>query len=71
MYAITPDVKQFAEDVLRNGSVPGLTLGVVHSNGVVELEQFGRKTEDGATMTTDVSVQVFVQSYWAGALIHR
>ena len=54
--AITPEVKQFAKEVLHNGSVPGLTLGVVHSNGHVEFEAFGKKTEDGANMTIDVSL---------------
>ena len=52
--AITPEIKEFAQDLVHNGSVPGMTIGVVHSNGVVEFEAFGIKTEDGDNMTADV-----------------
>lgn len=56
--AITPDIRQFAEDVLRNGSVPGAAIGVVWPDRPVELTTFGIKSEDGTNMTTDVSTNM-------------
>lgn len=53
---LTPEFNKFIEDVLANGTVPGLTLGVVHPSGETEFGAYGRKTEDGDKMTTDVSI---------------
>ncbi|EKM60484.1 uncharacterized protein PHACADRAFT_167829 [Phanerochaete carnosa HHB-10118-sp] len=50
---ITSELSEFVEKIMKDGNVPGLTLGVVHSNGTVELGAFGRKTEDGDEMTVD------------------
>ena len=54
--ALSPEVKAFAHEVVTNGSIPGLSLGVVHLDGHTEFETFGIKTEDGDKMTTNVSV---------------
>lgn len=51
----TPALKQFAEDVLRNWSVPGMAVGVAYANNTVEHEAFGIMTEDSARVTTNVS----------------
>ena len=53
-YAITPDVKQFAQDLLSDGTIPGMTIGVVHFDGFIETDAFGSKTEDGLEMTPEV-----------------
>jgi hypothetical protein len=51
---ITPEVEQLVQNVLVNGSIPGMALGIVRLDGTVESRGFGIKTEDGAEMTPDV-----------------
>ncbi|KAI0343583.1 beta-lactamase/transpeptidase-like protein [Trametopsis cervina] len=51
--AITNEIRQFIKDLQDNGTIPGISVAVVHSDGVVELEGFGKKTEDGVGMTAD------------------
>ncbi|EKM60499.1 uncharacterized protein PHACADRAFT_179759, partial [Phanerochaete carnosa HHB-10118-sp] len=50
---ITPELSEFVEKIMKGGNVPGLTLGVVHPDGTIELGAFGRKTEDDDEMTVD------------------
>ena len=57
---LTPELKQLVQDVVDNGTVPGLSLAVVHDGDVVEFETWGRKTEDGDEMTVDVSPRITV-----------
>lgn len=52
---ITPELSEYVEKVMKDNNVPGLALGVVHSNGTVELGAFGKKTEYDDGMTVDVS----------------
>lgn len=51
---ITPELEDLIVGILNEATVPGLTLGVVHSGGV-EFGSWGKKTEEGTNMTTDVS----------------
>ncbi|TFK90155.1 beta-lactamase/transpeptidase-like protein [Polyporus arcularius HHB13444] len=47
----SPDFIGFIEEVMRNGSIPGISLGVVRlgkdKEPIVQLGSWGRKTEDG------------------------
>lgn len=52
---LTPEFDKFVREVVANGSVPGLTLGIVHPGGKIELGAWGRRTEDDDPMTVDVS----------------
>ena len=53
---LTPEFKQFVQEIIDKYDVPGLTLGVLHE-GEVELGAWGRRTEDNDPMTEDVSVR--------------
>ncbi|KAI0087730.1 beta-lactamase/transpeptidase-like protein [Irpex rosettiformis] len=46
-HAFTPELRKFIEDLRQNGSIPGLSVAAIHSEGRVELESFGTSTEDG------------------------
>ena len=59
---LTPEFNKLIEEILANGTVPGLTLGVVHPSGEVEFGAYGRKTEDEDKMTIDVSVELALYS---------
>ncbi|TCD62785.1 hypothetical protein EIP91_006403 [Steccherinum ochraceum] len=52
---ITPGLSQFIDKLRAEANIPGLTLGVVHSNGQVEHGAWGIKDENGANATTDTS----------------
>lgn len=52
---ITPELKQFADELLKNATIPGLSLAVVHLNGSFDSASFGVRIEEGDGMTTDVS----------------
>ena len=41
--------------LMKEHGVPGLQLGVVHSDSVVEMGAFGRSTEDNDPMSVNVS----------------
>lgn len=56
--AITPAISDLGDRLLKEGKIPGLSIGVVHSNGTVELKSWGVKTEDGDAMTSDVRVSL-------------
>lgn len=56
--AITPDVAALVEELMRKGGIPGLSLGIVHSNHTTEVEAWGIKTEDGDELATDVGSQL-------------
>ncbi len=51
---ITRELRQYIDGLLEEGRIPGLSLGVVHPGGVVEVEGFGRRSEDGARTTPEV-----------------
>lgn len=53
---ITSELSKFARGVVDNGTLPGLSLGVVYSHHKVEFGTWGIKAEEGDAMTTDVSV---------------
>ncbi len=50
-YLGSPEFNGFIEEVMRNGSIPGISLGVVRlgkdKEPIVKLGSWGRKTEDG------------------------
>lgn len=50
-HIITPECSRFVEDLLEIANIPGLTLGIVHTDReaerLVELDAWGRKTEEG------------------------
>lgn len=52
---INTELRQFISEVLKDANIPGLSLGVVHSGGVVEVEGFGRRSEDGVRATSQVT----------------
>ena len=52
---ITSDVKSLANNLLLNGTIPGLSLAVVHLNGSFDSTSFGIKTEDNDEVTDHVS----------------
>ena len=54
--AISNEVRNLARDLLTNYTIPGLSLSVVHSHGIVETAAFGIRTEDGDVMTPDVNM---------------
>ena len=65
-HAITPELSQYITDLLTSANVPGISLGVVHtSNDMehpdIELESWGRKTEEGSgsDLDPDVSFKLF------------
>ena len=51
---INDELRAFIKDAMEQFGVRGITLGVV-KNGVVELEGFGVRNEDGDPVTPDVS----------------
>ncbi len=51
---ITPELSDLVEEIMNNATIPGFSLGVIYSDKV-EFGSWGRKTEDGTNMTTDVS----------------
>ena len=53
---MTPEFKQFVQEIIERYDVPGLSLGVLHG-GEVELGAWGRRTEDNDPMTEDVSAR--------------
>lgn len=61
-HIITPEFSRFVEDLLEIANIPGLTLGIVHTDReaerLVELDAWGRKTEEGFghDMSPDVSI---------------
>lgn len=52
--AITPEFSKYVENLMKEGGVPGLALGVVHANGESEYGAWGIRSEEGEGMTTDV-----------------
>ena len=52
---LTPELNDFIQEVVANGSIPGLALGIVHSGGVQEFGAWGKQTEDDDPMTAEAS----------------
>ncbi|KAH8096874.1 beta-lactamase/transpeptidase-like protein [Cristinia sonorae] len=52
---ITSQLSRFIQDLIATEHIPGLTLGLVHSDGQVEHGAWGRKDEDGSSTTVDTS----------------
>lgn len=52
--AITPELSDFVEELMKANDIPGLSLGVVRGDDV-ELAAWGIKTEDGEETASDVS----------------
>ncbi|GJE94197.1 beta-lactamase/transpeptidase-like protein [Phanerochaete sordida] len=50
---ITPELTEFTNNIMQDYNMSGLALGAVHSNDIIEVAAFGRKTEDNDTMTAD------------------
>ncbi|KAI0346460.1 beta-lactamase transpeptidase-like protein [Trametopsis cervina] len=50
---ITPSLRRLIQDLRRNGSIPGISLGIVHTDGTIETEGFGYRTEEGDATTPD------------------
>ena len=53
-HALTPGVLNLTEQLMKEGDIPGLSIGVVHSNDIVEVQSWGIRSEDGDVLTTDV-----------------
>ena len=69
---ITPELSELVEALLRDGNVPGMTLGAVHPNGTIELGAFGRKAEDDDKMTVDVGSSCCPEhAPWNKLTMHR
>lgn len=65
-HAITPELSQYITDLLTSAHVPGISLGVVHTSDDrehpdIELESWGRKTEEGngGDLDPEVSLKLF------------
>lgn len=52
---ITPDFSKFIMGFIDEKRIPGLTLGIIRSDGEVEQGAWGVKSEEGERMTVDVS----------------
>jgi hypothetical protein len=52
--AITPELRSLIKDLQSNSTIPGISIAVVHSGGKVEVEGFGKSTEDGDKVSTNV-----------------
>lgn len=61
--AITPELSEYVEGLLKDAGVPGLALGVVHANGESEYGAWGIRSEEGEEMTTDVCFPAFHLSF--------
>lgn len=53
--AITEEISELAAKLVKETQLPGISIGVVHSDNNVELKSWGISSEDGFNMTTDVS----------------
>lgn len=53
---ITPELSSFISHIVEENKIPGLTLGIVHSNGTVEQAAWGIKSEEGEATAVDVSL---------------
>ena len=53
---ITPEVRRFVEELRKNGTIPGLSVAIIHTQGKDELEGFGISTEDGGKLVPEVSI---------------
>lgn len=59
--AITPEFSKYVENLMKEGGVPGLALGVVHATGETEYGAWGVRSEEGEMMSTDVRyLRIFV-----------
>ena len=60
----SPEYTSFLEDIRKNASIPGLSVGVVRlgedGEPVVQLASSGRKTEDGNGHDLTVDVRLLV-----------
>ncbi|KAI0090893.1 beta-lactamase/transpeptidase-like protein [Irpex rosettiformis] len=56
--ALTPEVRKFIEDTRINSTAAGISVAVIHSDGRVELEGFGKSSEEGNNMTADTLVVI-------------
>jgi CubicO group peptidase (beta-lactamase class C family) len=54
--AITPEISQFVDKLMKEGAIPGLSIGVVYANNTVDLQSWGIKTEDGDKLSIDVKL---------------
>lgn len=52
---IDHDFSSFVKKSMKDGGVPGLSLAIVKPDGTTELGAWGNKTEDGDSVTPDVS----------------
>lgn len=52
---ITPDLSEFVEKLRVKHNVPGLALAVAFKDGTREAAAWGKSTESGEPMTTEVS----------------
>ena len=53
--AINAGVKTLAEKLVRQAHIPGLSIGVVHSDNSIEAANWGIRSESRECMTTDVN----------------
>jgi CubicO group peptidase (beta-lactamase class C family) len=63
-HAITPAILELAEQLLPEGNISGLSIGVVHSGNIVELKGWGVKSEDGDQTSPDVSFSLSLRWKW-------
>ena len=51
---IGESLRSYIDDVMAKYNMPGMSLGVVRTNGEVEVEGFGLKNEDGDLVSPEV-----------------
>ncbi len=59
--AFTPELRKFIDDLRENGTIPGLSVAVVRPEGKIELEGFGKSTEDGDKLVPEASLLIFCE----------
>ena len=62
--AISPELRSFIEELRKNGTIPGVSIAIIRPDGEVELEGFGKNTEDGDKLVPEVGF-VFYNSLMA------
>ena len=53
--AINTGIRTLIQKLVRSARIPGLSLGVVRADGLVEMANWGVRNEGGDRMTSDVS----------------
>jgi hypothetical protein len=59
---INESLRGYIGEVMEKYDMPGMALGIIRSNGEVELEGFGLKNEDGDPVTPEVCKRISINN---------